>query len=771
MRGKRLKSKENILLTLWILMVVFISGCGQGEQNVENAIEEKQEYDLSADSWKGYQEVKESSQVWNVSRYWEDSAPEKEDMELTGIESAVENENYYILYKYLGDGEGESERKYELVSLNLLTQETKESELTFGQEEGDGGEILDFLKGMESGRTDIQGMDVLDGKPGLLAVQYGDTELEHVYVVWLTDSGETDRVLDLLPEIRKTGILQEGTSPSGIRFDRKGYIYLNVDGVAVFDREGILVQNMETAAAATVVESTGRLQDGRPVFEYMAESGKTTIFTFSGEKEQILYEGECGYTGSRYFNKYGEIIFVENGKILRWNAAGGKCESIYSDLGLMPWKCRAVLENGDKISFVFGDGAEMSLIQLGIGDIEETLVTFYQMYEDPEIMLHAAEYSRKHPGIRIEVVSRGQDEDADTALNQLMAQITNGEGPDLLLLKNRQVKPLQENGALAELYGRLPEELTENIFPGILQYGMVGEGLYGIAVSAGVSTMAVSEEFWKEDTWTFQNVMDVMKDREESGSPFSGVCSGQTSDDLLYQLVLKDVAAGTSSLVDMEKKLCCFNGEDFRQVLEFCRKYGVEPGNGKYVSQEERMADIHGGEVLAMFCGGNLAVFSSTMSELGEGYKCVGYPTDEGYGGYVSCSGCVAVNVNTQQGEIADDFLKYLLSEEVQGKIGIGTVRRDVLASHVKEHSNYSEGPVYIAGDGSYVPLAGKTDGSSYLPEYLEVLEKGAPDPTWLEGMGMIVAEESLAYFNGDKTAEEAAKVIQNRVQLFLDTL
>ena len=50
MRGKRLKSKENILLALWILMVVFSSGCGQGEQNVENAIEEKQEYDLSADS-------------------------------------------------------------------------------------------------------------------------------------------------------------------------------------------------------------------------------------------------------------------------------------------------------------------------------------------------------------------------------------------------------------------------------------------------------------------------------------------------------------------------------------------------------------------------------------------------------------------------------------------------------------------------------------------------------------------------------------------------
>lgn len=32
-----------------------------------------------------------------------------------------------------------------------------------------------------------------------------------------------------------------------------------------------------------------------------------------------------------------------------------------------------------------------------------------------------------------------------------------------------------------------------------------------------------------------------------------------------------------------------------------------------------------------------------------------------------------------------------------------------------------------------------------------------------------IVSEESGAFFNGDKTAKETAKVIQNRVQLYLD--
>ena len=48
---------------------------------------------------------------------------------------------------------------------------------------------------------------------------------------------------------------------------------------------------------------------------------------------------------------------------------------------------------------------------------------------------------------------------------------------------------------------------------GMLQYGMVDDGLYGLAVTAGVSTMAVSQERRNEDTWTFRDVMAIMGKR------------------------------------------------------------------------------------------------------------------------------------------------------------------------------------------------------------------------------------------------------------------
>lgn len=43
------------------------------------------------------------------------------------------------------------------------------------------------------------------------------------------------------------------------------------------------------------------------------------------------------------------------------------------------------------------------------------------------------------------------------------------------------------------------------------------------------------------------------------------------------------------------------------------------------------------------------------------------------------------------------------------------------------------------------------------------------PLPIWHEHIEGVVLEESQAYFKGDKTAEDVASIIQNRVQLFLD--
>lgn len=80
------------------------------------------------------------------------------------------------------------------------------------------------------------------------------------------------------------------------------------------------------------------------------------------------------------------------------------------------------------------------------------------------------------------------------------------------------------------------------------------------------------------------------------------------------------------------------------------------------------------------------------------------------------------------------------------------TWRRKV---HIKER----------AYGGSYFT---KSNGESYLEDYLDFLEKLGPLPGETT-IGEIIAEEAEAYFNGTKDAGQTAAVIENRVQLYLD--
>ena len=60
-------------------------------------------------------------------------------------------------------------------------------------------------------------------------------------------------------------------------------------------------------------------------------------------------------------------------------------------------------------------------------------------------------------------------------------------------------------------------------------------------------------------------------------------------------------------------------------------------------------------------------------------------------------------------------------------------------------------------------------DGSSYKEEYLKLLEELEPEPYCPQEIKDIVTEVSDAFFAGDRSAKEAAELIQRRVQLYFN--
>ena len=60
-------------------------------------------------------------------------------------------------------------------------------------------------------------------------------------------------------------------------------------------------------------------------------------------------------------------------------------------------------------------------------------------------------------------------------------------------------------------------------------------------------------------------------------------------------------------------------------------------------------------------------------------------------------------------------------------------------------------------------------DKETAVAIYWDILERADNMLTNSDSVSAIVTEESPAYFAGQKTADEVARIIQNRVQVMLD--
>lgn len=169
------------------------------------------------------------------------------------------------------------------------------------------------------------------------------------------------------------------------------------------------------------------------------------------------------------------------------------------------------------------------------------------------------------------------------------------------------------------------------------------------------------------------------------------------------------------------------------------------------------------------------------------GMAFLGYPREEGNGIYVNTR-ALYLNANSECKEGAIAFFEFLLSEEEQLKY----VTYDVAEQMQEEGLNILVGhskqfPVSLKAYDKIVDTELKKDMENlihtdtgivqldilYTDEMLEqfyfILEHAQPSNYYAEAIYNIVAEELAPYFSGDISAQEAAKKLDSRVQLYLD--
>ncbi len=626
----------------------------------------------------------------------------------------------------------------------------------------------------------------------------GENELAAVFVSEDGDGNpEEIRVYTLDGEGKKTAcvtldyLYQEiGSGPMmaypDFFFDGSYFYLINCyeGGLLVFDKEGKEIRrDMPNLSEGRYYTGSCAAPDGSVITTRVnMENMRTEIILLTGEKETRLGEIPGNSYRQIAMREDGSFYYVRGDWLIRWDTASGEQTPLLNcgTEGVDPTFLAAITfsDDGSILLYNWGENGENQLDILTCSECSEEEAQqakeklSFAIVEEYSSLYYSAlpvEYSKRHPEnpVRLETYE-GEFEAYRT---RLMADILNGGGPDILLLEKEDMRSLYENGALLDLTEYLDPELKEKIFPSALARGTLDGKLIGVDPALQGMVILASNAAWEGDSWTIEDIVRLADEKKPKilygYVNVDGTVSSNSPENILYYFL--SFFPEKTSFLDLESGTCDFENETFIRFLELCKEYGEKPD----LDAEQFYEALQTGECFATDVSlYNMDWFSRGMKPLEKSCHFVGAPGQEGYGPIGSYD-FIAINANSKNKEKALQFLWDMLSPEEQIKLVDGTsVREDVIRDCVKEPGSapgLTKNAGYSKGGGSYLLLDVKEDGSSFLEEFITAVGNLEPQDERGQLIYDMIEEEADLYFGGSRTAAETAKVIQNRVKLYLD--
>ena len=350
-------------------------------------------------------------------------------------------------------------------------------------------------------------------------------------------------------------------------------------------------------------------------------------------------------------------------------------------------------------------------------------------------------FNRSSSTYRVEV-------DTFASATELQLLMTVGDAPDLIYWSGDWL----EDPPSAQLYAKkgfltdlepliqADEELSmEDFIPSVMTlaketYG----GLYVIPTSYYLRTMVGLTEYVGQDMgWSLQDLLTVAEQLPEDMI----LANGFSQQDFLSMLL--DV--NLSQFADVVQGTCQFETQAFYDLLTLCRDYFP----AEY--QESDATPLLYVEATL----GRLGQFASDVMRplKEEGKTLIGYPGAEGNGTNLVFFNVFSICSLGSHQEGAWLFLRTLLAYDFQysGISNMNSIRWDALD----------------AIEDKYLEINGSCTKEESLAARQLIYDAGCLT-VYDSPVAQIVLEEAAACFAGDKTPEETAAIIQNRVEIYL---
>lgn len=406
--------------------------------------------------------------------------------------------------------------------------------------------------------------------------------------------------------------------------------------------------------------------------------------------------------------------------------------------------------------------------------------------EKKEILLSGSEYAVTVPmetqAVRFNMeneeyrikIKKYPDEEYLSTLN---TDILSGNIPDIIITSpGMNTDSYISKGLFADLYTFMDtdSEVTRDKFlPNVLSAFETDGKLYHFTDMFMIDTVLGKSDIFGSEPLTYERLDNILK----SGPADRNILLGANAADVL----LDGINYGGDAFIDYEAGKCNFNSEEFLSLLEFAS--GFPSGDDSEPDYAGIFADIditysqENTLLMQTLIGGYDDFYCSEKKYFGDEVTAVGYPSVSGESGsLIRPNSGFALSAKSENKEGAWQFLRTLLSPEYQDSTENFPVRVSSLRKNGERimqfgkndfyYSLISVGNITVSNAVSVgeigVPASADIDRINELVTSVSRLSRS--DST----VGDIVKEEASAYFAGNKTAEETARLIESRVNIYL---
>jgi len=392
---------------------------------------------------------------------------------------------------------------------------------------------------------------------------------------------------------------------------------------------------------------------------------------------------------------------------------------------------------------------------------------------------YVVEFNRTNENYRIHIIDYSEfntEDDWNAGLTRLSTDIIAGRIPDILDVTYLPFAQYVSRGLLVDLYPMIDNDPNVNrsdFIEPVLRAAQSGDGLYRAFNSFSVATILGSPSVLGPGMgWNMDEFNSVM-----SANPRADMPMGQW---LTKEWFLNSaIAINMDEYVDWVTGNVNFDSNDFIQLLEFANTFPADFdymddgfGGGMWVDESELIAS--GRQIMVSREIGDFRDIQMYKAYFGGEIVFKGFPNDNRNGNSLRIGSSLSITSRSNNKEGAWEFLRGTLTPEFAATniwwpfpVNKEAFNKVAEAAMAEEGYEMTIGWGRSPGDMG-ITIEMKPITQVEIDMFMDLVNSASGIVFYNEALLNIISEDTSDFFNGRRSAQETARVIQNRVRIFV---